>query len=770
MSKFRPFEKFVLFLKIIFINKRHSLIAFLGLGISLALVAQNLIFLYSFQFNAFNTYVTENPIEQLSIYPNNMVDTFGIEETVIPDLQSIMDNSLAETNLGEITTSRTWINRRAVIMPFFDYQQNKSELLSQGLIGVSTTILEYFEPYLLKGGQLPTKTNEMIALVNPTKLTSTNISKGTTDLYVIVNPFNLYRSVQYGIPDAGAKMNITGFVDIYALQEAFNETSAEKEILRNIISINENDEMFITSRTNVIDFTSGLTGPEVYVRPYYVSFVGSILFNMNGIDAFNIEEEIIKIISFNENLKSSLELTDYIDGLDFDAQIITILQDFAEEFEIFRIFTLLFMIPVIGMALSLTAYSSNLVKKRRQQQLSLLRQRGASRLEIIALLSFELVIFTFLAIILSFLLAYPYAFLILKSDGFLNFSGEMITPQFYTFIVEIVLVVGFAASIIINFRNIWKLSNITQEEAFSEHKEEKPFWKKYFLDVFFLGLGITAWIITSIQLKNMEVSTDFARVVGAPAPILVILGGVLFLMRIFPYITKGIAELTWKIKNFEIPSLSCKSMSRRQSSITLSLILITLTCSLTILSMVIPDSYQAFDYENAQYKIGADIVISGVSKRNTAFREAIEDIEGIKDTTYVHWLNPEPVTRGGITYTYTIIGINTTEYLKIGYFEDEYLDGSISKKLATINQEKEEGIYANVIAQQDQLKPYDRTIGDTVNIYENYWEGTVQKQRNYTVEITALYNYWPVIYQKKPDIVTSKFHLSLVTNNEDIYD
>ena len=81
----RGFEKINLFLRMIFVNKKYTLVAFIGLGISLSLISTSLIFLYSYQFNAFNKYVVDHPEEQITVTPNNMINSFGQEDTLIPD-------------------------------------------------------------------------------------------------------------------------------------------------------------------------------------------------------------------------------------------------------------------------------------------------------------------------------------------------------------------------------------------------------------------------------------------------------------------------------------------------------------------------------------------------------------------------------------------------------------------------------------------------------------------------------------------------------------
>ncbi|MBD3192907.1 MAG: FtsX-like permease family protein [Candidatus Heimdallarchaeota archaeon] len=764
----RIYEKINLFLRVIFINKRYTLVAFIGLGISLSLIAENLIFLYSFQYSAFNKYVTENPNEHVTISPGNMIDTYGIEEAIVPDLNSIIDEGLMAANFEDRISQKNWFIHRGGFIVYEDRSdENKSKYLPQTLAGIPTNMIDILEPFLLPGGRMPSNPREMVALVRPNRLTGTNISRGSCNLFIIVNPFNLAQSVIYGVPDAGARMNITGLIDVYAMQAAMNGTNAE--VISHLLSVFDTDELLVTTQANVFDFVSVFTGPESQVARYRASFIGTVVFNLQEIDAFHVEEEISNLMTLTEFLRTTMELTDYTDEVHIELELIYALEDFAEEFEVFRLFVLLFMVPIIGMSLSLTAYSANLVKKRRKRQMAFLRQRGSSRREIIALLVLELIIFTIIAIIIGFLLAYPFAYLIMKSNGFLSFAGATITPQFYVFVMEIVIIAGFVGALIVNLRNIWNLSEIQQEEAYTERVDEPPFWEKYYLDLFFLVLGFTAWIITSIQLKNAAVSTEFAYAVGAPAPILVILGAIMFLARVFPLLTNWLSKITWRVNKLEIVSLSCKGISRRRTATMRSLILITLTFTMTIAAIIIPDSYRAFDYENAAYDLGSDIVISGVSKWDTAYREGIEAMEGVEGTTYVARLGLDPVTRGSLTYTYNIMGVNISEFPNVVRFEKEYLDVSLEEALALLEEPKSTNVTANVLVQKQQIKPFGIEEGEPFNIYYTYQVGSQEKEKNFTVKACDFYNYWPMIYKSTPDPTSSNYRLSIITSLSDVY-
>ena len=65
MGKFT--EQLKIYFKILSLNRRSTLLAFIGLGCSLALVSEGLIFTYSFQYGAFTDFTRTPPTKQLTL-------------------------------------------------------------------------------------------------------------------------------------------------------------------------------------------------------------------------------------------------------------------------------------------------------------------------------------------------------------------------------------------------------------------------------------------------------------------------------------------------------------------------------------------------------------------------------------------------------------------------------------------------------------------------------------------------------------------------------
>ncbi|MHA1441960.1 MAG: hypothetical protein ACTSPK_08880, partial [Candidatus Heimdallarchaeota archaeon] len=83
MSKFT--EQLKIYMNLLQLNRRSTILSFLGLGLSLILISEGLIFTYSFQYGAFEEYTSVAPPKQVSA----LTDMLNF-----PELPSDMINTL----------------------------------------------------------------------------------------------------------------------------------------------------------------------------------------------------------------------------------------------------------------------------------------------------------------------------------------------------------------------------------------------------------------------------------------------------------------------------------------------------------------------------------------------------------------------------------------------------------------------------------------------------------------------------------------------------
>jgi len=607
---------------------------------------------------------------------------------------------------------------------------------------------------VLYNGTIPEKFGDVIAVASSSLITSSNLSSmgtftGFTPMFGVSNEI----VIDLGIPLGGMNLNVTGLLTYEAFSNfinPFTNDTSEYDLLVNDFNAMTSyftENFFLTSYSIFKRYTSTLQ----YITGY-AQAIGRVVFSLEKLNSFKIQSEISAIQRFSQ------ELTREFNDNNFEAHIYTpiigLLENFQKEFIMFQLFGILFITPVIGMALSLTSYSANLMKRTQKRQISSLLQRGASRQEVLFVLILQMIELTITALLISFIFGYGFTWLISKSVGFLNFAGIGFYPALNIVVLYVIIVTGFLLSIFINSKNIWDMSKITTQEAYLEHQDKKPFWEKLYLDVVLIIVGVSLWLIVKTQLSGTT-AYDFAYAFGTTAPVLTILGSIMLITRLYPLLIQAISKATWKIHKLEIIGLATRRSSRRRSDVVRSLILITLTFTLIFSSLVTIQSYRDFDVENAYYSIGSDILVRTVDITNNDTLNTVKEIEGVYSATYLKFTS-QIVTYGDLTYSYIVLGIDPIEFAKTAYFDNEYLR----------NQNPEEffgAIQTNTEAamQRDQLDKIETYTGENVTIfYTKYQLGDTQ----IAIQIVGIYDYFPRFYTAEPDPNDPIFRFNIVCN------
>ena len=737
-------EKIKFHYNMIFLNRRNTIVMFLGLGISLALIASSMMFMYSFQFGGFTGFYKSIPAKQITISVS-AYDITGEIGAGIPKLEEISDDAIEAAKIEDRIQRVDWFLSRGLFAAVENNDGNESFIYNFNIYAIPPDYFSTLEN-ILYNGTLPQKIDDVIAVANHNTIEQTNISElNTVPFYSPQFMMTAEQVVATGMPYAGAYLNISGIITTESFQNVRGAMASDFNAMSEYFS----EQFLITSYTNFenfitsIGYLSGLSTPT-----------GRITFDLEKIDSFNLNNEIAKLTRLSQEVTRGFEDEGYTLHVYNDLSIM--LEDFKREFLIFQLFGILFMTPIIGMALSLTSYSANLMKRRQKRQVSSMLQRGSSRKEVMMNLILQVVELTISAILIAFILGYMFTWLLSMSTGFLIFEGTAANPALNLIIFIVVITIGFVLALIINALNVWEMSNITTQEAYMEHQEKKPFWQTAFLDVVLIMIGVALWLVVRTNLQGSS-AYAFAYGIGTTAPVCLILGGVLFISRIYPRLIDFLSNLSWKTKNLEIVGLAFKRSSRRRSDTSRSLVLITLTFTLIFSSLVTIESYQEYDIENAYYAIGADILIQGVNVGNEDYKNLIADIEGVQSATNIR-ITTQILSYGGAVYSYQVIGIDPIAFANTAYFDKEYLPGNdpveFFSRIIDSN---------DVLMQKDQLEQIGGQEGESFNIlYEKYPIGI----QNRTVDIKGVYNFMPRYFKDYPEEEITVYRFTILGNYE----
>ncbi|TET29542.1 MAG: ABC transporter permease [Candidatus Heimdallarchaeota archaeon] len=750
-------ELFKLNLKFIGISKRLAIITIVGLSISIAMITQNIFFLDSFRNNAFSefaanttdTYV-EAQIDNVR-YPGFQLQPI-LEASIINDLE---DAGFVEEDLA----FQEWISFRFFYLLLYNEILQQNEFHDTYVVGIDRQYLNLgLLDDLISEGTAPNP-GEFAIITNSQTLEETNLNiSDTYSAYIKLddrgNPWDSY---QAGLGNAGQVIGFSGIINIDDI--IYNQQYVPPALMTLITMVlGLGQEIIITDFENVQNLVQ-----QIYLSNWEFSVLGRMIFDIQRFSVFRLDEYLGNLQVFINRIQESLiGLVDVYSTnheLSLNTKVLPLLSNFRREFRIFQIFLLVFMLPTLGMALTLTAFASNQVKKQRDIQVHNFHQRGSSRQMLFGFMVFELIVFSLIAVLIGLLIGWPYTFVALKSDEFFSFGGNVGEFSLNLQTIGICLAIGFGIAFLSNIFSLWRKTKTSVEEALQERVEKPPFWERFYVDFFVLFLGLLMWLISFSQIQGTsDTAIEFAIFFAAPAPILIIVGAIMIITRVYPIIVKSLSNLIFKIPRLEISAVSARNAVRRKGSTSRTIILMTITFTLTVATMIVPDSYRAFDIEDNYYNLGADIVVNGVDVLTPTYKETIEAMDGIEAATYVGVLELSN-TESDLLYQIKIMGIEMDNHSKVAFQESEYTNGrGIDDLLDSIQND------TDVIGQQNEIDLLSLNENGTFIISNWVLEGSDVVERFYPVQVVDYYEYWPTLYNRIPQTTAKEINVGLIGN------
>lgn len=753
MGKFRELLK--LNWKFIGLSRRLAIVTIVGLSISVAMITQNIFFLNSFRNNAFDEFATNTT----ETYIEANVDGVRWPGSSLREiLEANIRNQLSDAGfLQNQLQDQEWISYRFFYLLLINEKYGGAvEYHDTYIVGIDPTYLSLLSD-LITEGRAP-GTGEFCIITNSKTLEETNLALNDTfGAYIKLSETSTPRDSVNA--HAGEMIEFAGIINLDNF--TFGNLPIPDE-LQTLISmaLGLGREIILTNFQKL----PTLLAPIPFSLGEF-SILGRFLFNLQQFDVFRLDEHIESMQIFVNNIQESIidvvgtYSTNY--DLALNSRILPLLVTFKTEFRMFQIILLVFMLPTLGMALTLTAFASNQIKKQRDLHVFKLHQRGASRQMLFGFMIFELLIFSLLAVLVGVLIGWPYTLIALKSDGFFSFTGSATIPslQGNWLVIGLILSVGFGIAFLSNIFSLWRKTKTSVDEALQEHVEKKPFWERFYIDIFLLILGILMWLVSFTQIGgSTESAIEFAFYFAAPAPIFIIIGSIMFITRIYPTVIKGISDLIFKIPKLEISAVSARNAIRRKGSTSRTIILMTLTFTLTVASMVVPDSYESYDMEDSYYSLGADIVISGVDIQTPDFKNTILGFEGVEAATYVGILEIVN-TESELTYAIKIMGVELDNFSKVAFQEPEYTDGrGVENLITSINN------FTDVIAQKDVLELLN--LGNNKTFVMQNWQviGEDVVYATFGVLFVDQFDYWPTLYDRIPSATSKLINIGMLSN------
>jgi len=711
---------------------KYGIISAIGVTLAVAVITQYVFFIYSYQFQAFNLFLAEEPRTYIQV----QVESTYIQQSFhqYNSFDRIADIALNYINMSDRFLQRDTFFKRGLFTKTFDPLTNKTILPNMPLVGTESKLRTYLTNNIAIG-RAPENPYEILVVVSYDYYNHSSIRvNGSMNLYM---PISLSKEDSLNVPDAYTTVNVSGIV--------FFDELADYNVLGSNIGIPL--EYIFELDERAVAVTWWIHGAEILqsiVASYSLATINNDLFyDVTAIDAFHLEDEINTIKLIGVELKDWYLILESYTQVRINSYLVDLLEAFQSEYNLYQTFMYAFLSPIIALTIILTIYAANLVRKKRDQQLTILTERGAKRSEIGSYLALESLIIGGIALVFGVLVGIPISALLTRSSGFLSFSNTTIPLKIDLSSVFVALIGSVGAILLIQILNTITLLKKRSIADYGRVEKSLPKFYKYFVDIILIVFGVVIWII--YKMPSLAAFQDLtSRYVGIPATILVLFGTMLFMQRLLPLFSIIIVKVSTALKA-DIISLSVREISRYQKSFVRSSIILTLSFSLVVSSIVIPSTYQTYNTDGAYYDLGADIVIRGFPVDNTYLKGEVDALLEVESSTIVRFVNLRDV-QGDIAITYSVLTINTTEYEQTAYFRKDFA----SKPLGDLITQLDHPL--KVLVQKDELKALNHDVGDNISLtYLAYNEsmgditGNPTDFVNMSVSVVDKYNYWPVL-------------------------
>lgn len=463
-------------------------------------------------------------------------------------------------------------------------------------------------------------------------------------------------------------------------------------------------------------------------------------------------------------------------------EYVTVLANYLEKVNRIQVTLLILQVPLFVLLCAFLFMISNQMLQMEQNEISLLKSRGAKKAQIIGIYLYQSIILTLISVLPGLFLGMKLCELLGSANAFLEFVQRRslsiaIVPTVYIYVAFAMVI-----SILMTILPVFKYSKVTivhlKQDLF--HKKTS-LWKRLFLDLILLGIslyGYYSYAKNSGLMINQIVKGQSLDPLLYMSSSLFLLGGGLFMLRLQPLLIQLlfiIRRKTLRPAAFAAYLQSIRSKNKQQ----FIMLFMILTVALGIFQGTVARTIIKNAERNLMHQTGADLVIQEVWKDNSAMLK----IDPTATLTFYEpdfdkYRKPKQVTAitkvfrdsGYINYgkknqeSISIMGIHTKDFGENTEMEEGLLPEPYFKYLNDISQD-ENGILASMNLKTQK----DYQIGDEVLYY-------LQDGSDAKGIIYGFFEYWPgytpkEITIKSDGVVDTKEnylivgHLSTMQNN-----
>lgn len=370
---------------------------------------------------------------------------------------------------------------------------------------------------------------------------------------------------------------------------------------------------FIVSEPMLIDAVANHM-PDTEVRYYWVFET-----NVDRIHSRDAEKILADLDSQEAILKQKLQGFQRISTLD-DA-----LAAFLTSSEISR--GLMMSVGAV-IALASLAFSALIASQARDIRFSesgMVRARGATASQEIALMTGETLLIAALSLVAGVAIALLGVPLAGRLPVLSELTGGELLPASLSVQSAVAAVVATLIGLVALLMPSLRRNASTVDELTSRLARPpiRNVAQRYYLDVVLLCIGVAAlWQLSQedLYISSSALGEGFSNRLALAMPAATAAGGAIVLLRFLPFLLGGIAEVLARLPSMfrlspAIP-LALWSLARNPRSSMGLMLLIMLAATIAVLLSILSPSIDQYAEDDARYRVGADIRLSGMIVRN----------------------------------------------------------------------------------------------------------------------------------------------------------
>lgn len=465
--------------------------------------------------------------------------------------------------------------------------------------------------------------------------------------------------------------------------------------------------------------------------------------------ALDYEKIDITDVSYQLKTLASLQRSNILGGRITESSYEEILNEYSNKAARIEATLLILQIPVLLLLCAFLYMISGQMLQMEQNEISLMRSRGASKGQIISLYIQQSAFLGLISVVGGIPLGALFCKMLGSATAFLQFSTTRSLEIRFTFDIVIYVAGAFLLSVIMTTIPVLSYSGISIVNLKQRRsRQQKSLWKKMYLDIILLAVSLYGYYSFKRSSEQMVVDVLSGRSLD---PLLYvsfsvfILGAGLFMARIQPWILKVVFAL---FKNRIKPSTYVSMVStirtgKKQEFIILFMIL---TVSIGISNTMIARTIVLNAINNTRHIVGAEITLQEKWKDNsgTVLRDPsvklvytepdfsrYEVIPGVETATKVIFDTEGQVSEGKVSVDTTIMGIKTKGFYDVTTMEDDLLPYSYIEYLNTLAIEPQA-----VLLSENFMIKQGYKLGDFITFKNNDGKAVVGR-------IYGFVNYWP---------------------------